>query len=822
VPAGWGRKTVLEHVAAAVARRRDAPDTGVVRIDGGEVGDLAGIQARVLAEKLITEARAWHRVASRLGLDGPGSQAALAIGIGGFFVPGLPSQAGLLLAETAAGALGRVWDNSPAGQDGALARTARAVAAASVAAPVIVLIDDADSLDVDLAVMLAENLAYRSDGQVLAVVAVNADWPLATRLRRHAPLALTGRVHIVGTDADMSYLARLSLVREQLPTLPDAAARRIGQRTQTFADVFAVTSHELLADVAAGTSDAAAVADADKAINARVIRGVPSAEAVMVAWAGGVVHARQADRAMAARGEARIANDRDLSHLGSLVRLADPLAPRLATQRDALAPRTRQAMAAAVLGEAVGVLGDPGAGLVDQIVAARVVHHVREDVSEQDRGQLVRLQCDLVAALESVGDLSAALDAAEEALAGRPPAEHSPELDALSGAVLRLAHAGAAPVGDPLVEELVNAAVAGGAVIGLEARIWAAINLLQMPDRRDVALSLTDQVTTDLDQHADLGSAGDGWRLLLASHAGQAGYATAMLPVLKPLLDSADTDVRDSAARVLRAGSGPGADIRLQIAILEPQLEAQHLSDDDKLRLHRALARAHWKLGDYRRARDHTKLELSLRVSLQGSRHPATLSTRHWLAGYSGLAGDRVGARDQYAALLPEKEMVLGPEHPDTLAARHQLADYTGLAGDPVGARNQYAALLPVVERVLGPEHRDTLAARHQLASYVGKAGDPVGARDQYAALLPEKERVLGPEHRDTLAARHQLASYVGKAGDPVGARDQYAALLPEMERVLGPQHPDTVTTRRELAYLTEQADDARAAAPSQPTQILS
>jgi Tetratricopeptide repeat len=70
------------------------------------------------------------------------------------------------------------------------------------------------------------------------------------------------------------------------------------------------------------------------------------------------------------------------------------------------------------------------------------------------------------------------------------------------------------------------------------------------------------------------------------------------------------------------------------------------------------------------------------------------------------------GARDQLAALLPIRERVLGSEHPATLTDRHGLAGWTADAGDAAGARDQYGALLPIRERVSGPEHPATLAIR--------------------------------------------------------------------------------------------------------------
>ena len=85
------------------------------------------------------------------------------------------------MASLAVTAAGNAWDGSPAGEAGGLARAARALARASVAVPVVVVIDDADCLDVDLAVALIRGLAGRLDGQVLVVAAAAPDSDLARR-----------------------------------------------------------------------------------------------------------------------------------------------------------------------------------------------------------------------------------------------------------------------------------------------------------------------------------------------------------------------------------------------------------------------------------------------------------------------------------------------------------------------------------------------------------------------------------------------------------------------------------------------------------------
>jgi hypothetical protein len=220
---------------------------------------------------------------------------------------------------------------------------------------------------------------------------------------------------------------------------------------------------------------------------------------------------------------------------------------------------------------------------------------------------------------------------------------------------------------------------------------------------------------------------------------------------------------------------------------------------------------AHWTgmAGDAAAARDQLAQLLLVRARVSGPEHPATLSDRLALARWTG---DAAAARDQVAQLLPMHERVSGPEHPETLAARHEIAYRTGMAGDAAAARDQLAQLLPVRERVSGPEHPATLAVRASLARWTGEAGDPAAARDQLAQLLPVRERVSGPEHPETLAIRHQLGIWAGQAGDPAAARDQFAALLPVRGRILGPEHPDTLMARHELAFSTGEAGDPAAA----------
>jgi hypothetical protein len=195
-----------------------------------------------------------------------------------------------------------------------------------------------------------------------------------------------------------------------------------------------------------------------------------------------------------------------------------------------------------------------------------------------------------------------------------------------------------------------------------------------------------------------------------------------------------------------------------------------------------------------------------------GTEHPRTLTARHNVAHWTGMAGDAATARDLFAGLLPVRDRVSGPEDPDTLDARFALARWTGEAGDPAAARDQIGTLLPVCQRVNGPEHWRTLQTPHELAYWTGMAGDAATARDRLAELLPIREQMSGPEHPATLAVRGSLARWTGEAGDPAAARDQLSTLLPMRERVSGPEHPDTLDGRHELAFWTGEAGDPAAA----------
>ncbi len=811
VSAGWGRSAVLARFRD-LARDADGPVTVVAGIDGN-LPEGRAVQAAAL-QKVLAEIAPPSRAAELLDVDTPAGKAGLGLDVAGWFVPGLAPAVSLTALSRLLGAAVRARDDSPASEAGAAARAARVVAALSVKVPVVVVIDDADLLDAGLARAVISGLAGRYDGRVLVVAAARPDSDLVTGLIKDTGYDLAGRVRKADANPDMGYAARVDLARELLPHLPAQAAERIARRTATFGEVFAVAAADKVAGLGPGSGAGEAVVAADAVIDAVLDRAVPSREAAALAWAGGALHERQADACLRVLGAGRMEGDVHVRRAGPLACLADPASSRCAEQAAAFSARQRAGLAGAVLAAAGQVAADPGAGLADRVVARQAVHRVRADLDPALRDQLPKLQCALIRDLETLGDQDAAWQVAREALAETPAAAAGRQ-DLLM-AYLRLARTRPSP-GDrnPLAEEAISAALAAGAAIGLEARVWAAADLLGQDGHREQALTLAGQVTGELETRTDLGEAGDQWRLLLAVAAGRAGRLPITQRLLAPMLRSGTASREKAAQAVLRTVDGPHADIRLQIIVLQAELEATPATaEEDQLRLHAALAAAYHDLGIYPQGLAHGHHELALRQRLQRPGHPDTLTTRNNIAFLTGRCGDAAGALRLFTALLPDKERALGPDHLETLITRNNVVAWTGRCGDAAGALRLAAALLPDIERVLGPGHPDTLTTRGDVARWTGECGDAAGALRLFTVLLPDRERVLGPGHPETLTTRSHIASLTGRCRDAAGALRLFTVLLPDMERVLGPGHPDTLTTRANIASLTAQVQHDE---PDQP-----
>jgi hypothetical protein len=245
-----------------------------------------------------------------------------------------------------------------------------------------------------------------------------------------------------------------------------------------------------------------------------------------------------ADACLGVLGAGRVEGDVHVRRAGPLACLADPASPRCAEQAAAFSPRERAGLAGAVLAAARQVAADSGAGLADRVVARQAVHRVRADLDQALGDQLPQMQCALIRGLENLGDYEAAWQVAGEALAGTPPAGTGRQ--GLLMAYLRLARTRqAAGHKDPLADEAISAALAAGAATGLEARVWAAADLLGRDGDREQALALVGQVTTELEANTSLGEEGDQWRLLLAFAAGRAGHLAITQRLLASMLRAA-------------------------------------------------------------------------------------------------------------------------------------------------------------------------------------------------------------------------------------------------------------------------------------------
>ena len=808
VPPGWGATTVLQEFKAMVIDA-DLPVAISVSLNEKLLAGRAA-EAKALSDALLAPLDR-SRLARLFGLDTAAGKAGLALGVGGLFVSGMPAELALVLAPYGATAAQKAWDASPAGQQGVLARAARVVAAVSAKVPVTVLLDDADRFDVGLMALMIDNLASRLDGQVLVVAVVHKGSGLAKTLRAPDRYGLEGRVVTAEADADMSAAARTALARELRAGLPDIAIERIGQRTASFAEVFTVAGKKRLTDVM--TADGpAAVRMVDTVINAVLARGTPSAEVRVLAWAGGVLTERQADKALVILGEPSDPDDPEVIRDGGLTRLRDQASSRITAQADLLAASDRGALAAAVLAEAAGIARDPDATLIERTVAWLAAHRIRAGLDPS--AELTTVQCLLIRGLERLGDPGAAYQVAAAALAELPcDPQTAPQRADLLKAWLRLARIRPEPADDPLTQEAIDLASTSGALFGLEARVWAAVNLLRRPGPRDAALSLVEQVTADLGTHPGRDPAVNQWRLLLAFHAGQAGYPAIAQQLLAPIITGGTTEQEKAARAVLRALKDPHSDIRLQIIILETELDATPATaDEDRLRLHHALAGDYGRLGDYRYALQHATEELSYRRRLERPDHPDVLITRSNVAVWTGECGDAVAALRLLRELLPDLVRVLGPDHPDVLATRNNIATWTSRCGDAAAALRLYRGLLPNLVRVLGPDHPNVLTTRNNIAECSGECGDAAAALRLLRELLPDLVRVLGPDHPDVLANRNNIAAWTGEGGDAAAALRLFRELLPDRVRVLGPDHPDVLATRNNIATWTSRCGDAAAA----------
>ena len=812
VPRRWGITAVLADFRESVAGV-EWPATLNISLDKVLPADRA-VEAKALSDALLAplSEHRLEREEKRFGLDTPAGKMGLALGVGGLFVSGMAVQVSLLLASLGATSVQNTLDMTPTGQQGSLARAARAIAALSAEMPTLVVVDDADRFDPQLAALMIENLISRVGGHVLVAAATHPGSNLTRTLRNPGLYGLAGRVAMGETDPDMSAPARTALARELLPGLPDSALELIGQRTANFAEVFKITSQNRLVDLSADDGSSA-VPVVDTVIDAALIRAVPSAEARVLSWAQGVLTSVQVAQALAALGESPSpADDPEVIRRNGLARLRDPASAHIRKQAELLSQSERHDMARAVLQEAIRIMADPEITLIERTAAQLAVHRVRDDL--EPSAELTSVQCMLIHGLEQLCDPEAAYQVAVAVRDELPKdAREGPQWTGLLKAWLRLARTRPSQFADPLIDEAIRLATTGGALIGPEARVWAAVNMLGRTGPHDVGLSLVNQVITDLSTYPIQDPTASQWRLLLAFHTGRIGYLATAQHLLAPIINGGTIDQQNAAQAVLRALDGPRADFRLQIIVLENELQDTfETSDDDRLRIHHALARNYGQLGDYARALRHGTDELYFRLRLQKADHPDVLTNRSSIATWTGQSGDARKALQLFQALLPDHVRVLGADHQSTLFTRDAIATWMQESGDIRGALQLFWELLPNVVQILGADHPIALSARASIASLTGQGGDAQRALQLCRELLPDQIRVLGANHRNTLSTRHDAAIWTAARGDSQEALRLSRELLPDLIQVMGADHPNTLSTRGNIAAWTGDSGDAEGA----------
>ena len=487
-----------------------------------------------------------------------------------------------------------------------------------------------------------------------------------------------------------------------------------------------------------------------RSLDAVLERAGPSPEAVVLAWAGGALHERQAGRALevlGAPGRRMIRGSRGRGRWCAWLGRRMPGWPSWWPRCRWLAGRRwpRRCWA-----RRPGWPLMRSAGLADRVVARQAVHHVRGDLA--GRSGLTGVQIGLIRGLEKLGDLGAAYDVATAALAELealpPAARDAGQRQELLMAVLRLARTrpGQGQDEDPVAAEAVELALSGGAAVRPEARVWAAVDLLHRPGPPP------GRAAAGPPGHRRTGSRGHPRRARrpVAAAAGfprgQAGDTALAQRLLATMINTGPTGQQDAAAAVLRAIGAPTP---------TPACKSSCSKTSSPALPRRRRRPAAPAPRPRHQLRDARRLSPSPSPRQPGTSpappYPGRRPPRHLAHPQQHRELDRhVRGRSrrrcaQLQQLLPDLERVLGPVHPQTLGTRGNIAYWAGECGDATKALRLYRELLPDLERVLGPSHPDTLATRNNIASWTGACGDPAAALRLYQELLPDLERVARP-----------------------------------------------------------------------------
>jgi tetratricopeptide (TPR) repeat protein len=230
--------------------------------------------------------------------------------------------------------------------------------------------------------------------------------------------------------------------------------------------------------------------------------------------------------------------------------------------------------------------------------------------------------------------------------------------------------------------------------------------------------------------------------------AGRAGRPDLTQRLLAPLLASGTASREKPALAVLHAVEGPHADVRLQVILLQAELDTTPAAAaDDQLRLHAALAAAYSILGSYPLALSHGRQELALRHRLQHPDHPATLTTRNNIAGLTEQL--RHASRDDHERLQVQLR---------------KLADDAATAGDTATAISCCEQLVAAAEQALGPQDIRLTGYLRRVAGILKAAGQDTLAIEALTRAVAINDR-YGSETTEAIGDLRGLAALQQRTG---------------------------------------------------------
>jgi tetratricopeptide (TPR) repeat protein len=304
----------------------------------------------------------------------------------------------------------------------------------------------------------------------------------------------------------------------------------------------------------------------------------------------------------------------------------------------------------------------------------------------------------------------------------------------------------------------------------------------------------------------------------LATKLNDAGYPTALLPILPHLRHSAITahQLMDDRAAALLGNLGffyrsiglyEDAQVYVEQAlhIREQVLGSFHLGTASTLTLLGAICSAR---GDYGAARTYYERALQIRKQLLGSTDPATAASMNNLGTLLQTQGDYSTAREYLEKALQLNTEAFGATHLRTVANYNNLGNLLQEQGELAGARANFEQALFIQELNQQTHHRDTAITLNNLGTVVQIQGDLGSARQYYERALCIQEQVLGANHPDIALTLNNIAAVAQAQADWATARHYYERALHLREQAFGEEHPVIVLSLNNLGSVLQSQGD--------------